>query len=59
MGAGRHLTLNVVGSTPEVETMLITEEFRIGNGPAAWLLLTLEADIKSRVKLKLPSVLIS
>lgn len=36
MGAGRHRNLNVVGSTSEVETVLITEKFRIGNGPAAW-----------------------
>lgn len=35
-GAGRCLTLNVVGSTSEVEAKILTEEFRIKNGVAAW-----------------------
>lgn len=52
MGAGRHLSLNVVGSTSEVETKLITEEFQIGNGPTAWASPYPGGDIKSRVKLK-------
>lgn len=35
-GAGRHLSLNVVGSTSEIEAVAVTDEFRIEKGVAAW-----------------------